>query len=209
MKKTVVIAFLLLFCVLVTMAFSAAVLPENSKNLSVDYTDNTPGISLPVTDGKVSGTLPDGTNFTAENFPPNTAILRICPVQPEETEVLRWVEDCLPEQVDSVVTYAVFCFDGRGKEHSNQGVKITINAPETEKSIAVYSLDSNGKPTALSSSVQDGKIIFTATGPQLYPLTVPAENPETSASNARPFLMLISLSAAFTAALLLKHKRKV
>ncbi len=195
MKKTLLFALclVLLFCTAVPFSAQSALPEGESKDLSVIYTNNSQGISVPVTDGKASGTLPAGTAFSAENLPENAVFLRIYPVQSSEKNVLEWIESCLAEELDAVISYHVSCVDAEGKELSNAGVKITVAVPETKDAVTVYALGTDGKIQSLTGSEKDGKITFTATGAQLYSFAVTVKNPGTS---DRPVLLWVMASAA-------------
>lgn len=180
MKKMLAIVLSVLFMLAVGSSFFAEQIAKESKDLTVVYTNNCEGMTVPVVEGKAAGTLPDGTEFSVENLPNNAVTLRIYPVQKDEKDVQDWVEDHLAKEYDAAVTYYVSCADANGKELSNDGVKVTITAPETKDTLSAYSLDSNGKVQSLTATYKGGKISFTATGAQLYPLCVAAKNAGTS-----------------------------
>ena len=208
MKKILTIALSLLFILTATGSFFAAELPEESKDLSVVYENSCDGVTVPISEGKASGELPDGTGFSAENLPENAVTLRVYPVQPDEKEVKKWVEDSLAEELDASVTYYVACIDSNGKEISNNGVKVSIATPDTDEAISVYSLDSTGKVQSLTVTNKDDNITFTATGVQLYPFCIAAENPGTSDTNVTAFAVLLFVATLTTTTLLLVKRRR-
>ncbi len=207
MKRILSIILSLLFIFTVTSSLFAAELPKESKDLSVVYTNNCNGVTVPVSDGKASGELPDGTEFSVENIPGKAVTLRVYPVQADEKEVKKWIEDNLAKEINAVITYYVACIDSNGKEISNNGVKVTIAAPDTDEAISVYALDSAGKAQPLTASQGDGKITFTATGTQFYPLCIAAQNPGTADTNTIAFAILLLNSAFAVAALFFARRR--
>ena len=207
MKKILAFTLTLLFVLTAAASFSAAELPKDSKDLSVIYTNNCDGITVPVTEGKASGSLPDGTGFAAENLPEKTETVRVYPVQADEKDVQKWVEDNLAKEYDAAVTYYVACIDADGKEISNKGVKVTVDAPDTDAAVTVYAIDETGKATALTAAEKDGKITFTATGAQLYAFCIAAKNPSTSDRGAAAVVWGSVAAFSVAASVLLKRKR--
>jgi hypothetical protein len=200
MKKLVLLSLAILLVLTASLPAFAAELPKESEDFSVVYTNNCNGVTVPSDDGIAAGKLSDGTEFSAENLPEDTENLRVYPVQSDEKDVQKWIEDALPDEYDAAVTYAVVCTDADGKETSNKGAGITVDAPETNAAVTVYAIDGAGKATALTAVGKDGKITFTATGAQLYALCVATKNPSTADRNTAFFTVILAVSVitAFT-----------
>ena len=207
MKKVFAITLTVLIVLSAAIPAFATALPKESKVLSVVYTNNCDGVTVPVTEGKASGSLPDGTGFAAENLPEKTETVRVYPVQADEKDVQKWVEDNLAKEYDAAVTYYVACIDADGKEISNKGVKVTVDAPDTDAAVTVYAIDETGKATALTAAEKDGKITFTATGAQLYAFCIAAKNPSTSDRGAAAVVWGSLAAFSVAASVLLKRKR--
>ena len=206
MKKLFAITLTVLFVFTATGSAFAAELPREAKDYSVVYTNNCNGVTVPAEDGAATGKLPAGTAFSAENLPDNAKHLRVYPVQSDEKNVQKWIEDALADEYDAAVTYYVACTDADDKEISNQGVKVTVDAPKTNEAVTVYAIDENGKATALTAVEKDGKITFTATGAQLYAFCVATKNPSTS--DASVGILLPVACAALAAAALIRARAK-
>ena len=198
MKKLLISLLIPLLVLSVAVPAFASELPKESKDFSVEYTNRCNGVSVPVSDGKASGILPDGAPFSAEKLPDNAATLRVYPVQPDEKEVKKWVEDCLEKGFDGPVVYDVVCLDADGNEISNKGAKVTVNAPEANDAITVCAVDGAGKAIALDAVERDGKITFVTTGARLYALCVASKNPATADRSVALFAVAALLSAALS-----------
>ena len=207
--KRIVLGFL---CVVLVFAmgipcFAEAVATE-SKDLGITYVNESAGVTVPVSDGKAKGQLPDGTEFSAENLPDGAFTLRIYPVQKEEEKVHQWLEDSIADELDAIIAYYVVLLDKDGKPVSNQGAKVTVTSPEAKDAISVYAIDPEGDSKSLTTTDKDGKITFTATGSSFYALCTVAKNAGTSDFLPLGFLLL-GVSAGCTVALfVLIRKRK-
>lgn len=214
MKKIAMI----LLCIL--LVFSASVpfygetvteVPyEDSVTLTVDYVNNTPGATAPVQSGSAAGTLPNDTEFSAEKLPEDASALVVYPVQSDEEEVHDWIEEKLEKGIEVLQPYHISLTNAAGEEISNEGVEITLDAPENAgDDFAVYSISSDGTRTRLTTTHKNGKITFAANGASFYVVCKSVKN-----SNTADLILPVSalstvvLSGALAVYLILKKERK-
>lgn len=215
MKKIAMI----LLCIL--LVFSASVpfygetvteVPyEDSVTLTVDYTNNTPGATVPVESGSAAGTLPNDTEFSAEKLPEDASAFRVYPVQSDEEEVHDWIEEKLEKGIETLQPYHVSVTNAAGEEISNEGVEITIDAPKNAgDEFAVYAISSDGTATRLTTAHKNGKITFAANGASIYVVCKSVKNSHTS-DLLLPVASLstVVLSGALAVYLILKKERAV
>ena len=214
MKKIAMI----LLCIL--LVFSASVpfygetvteLPySESVFLTVDYTNNTPGVTVPVQSGSAAGTLPNDTEFSAEKLPEDASAFVVYPVQSEEEEVHDWIEEKLEKGLEALQPYHISLTNAAGEEISNEGVEITIDAPENAgEEFGVYAISSDGTATRLTTSYKNGKITFAAHGASIYVVCKSVKNSNT-ADLILPVASLstVLLSGVLAVYLILNKERK-
>lgn len=215
MKKIAMV----LLCIL--MVFSASVpfygetvteLPySESVSLTVDYTNNTPGATVPVESGSAAGTLPNDTEFSAAKLPEDASAISVYPVQSDEEEVHDWIEEKLEKGIEALQPYHVTLTDAAGEKVSSEGVEITLDAPKNAgDEFAVYAISSDGTVTRLTTTHKNGKISFAANGASLYVVCKSVKNSHT-ADLILPVASLstVVLSGALAVYLILKKERAV
>lgn len=188
--------------------FTASELIAESEDLSVIYSNHCEGLTVPVTEEGASGVLPNGVAFSASDLPNGATTLRIYPVSEQETEVRKWIEDTLPAEYDATVSYYVVCSDANGNELSNEGIRITIDAPNTEKELTLFSLSSDGNSQKVSATNGDNTLSFSATGDRMYSVSIAAANPPTASGSIALLAVCALLPLAFAGLILLRRKAR-
>lgn len=214
MKKIVTLLLCILFLFSASVPFfgeTVGVPGTSSVDLKVVYNNSSPGITVSVSpEGSASGELPDGTAFSFTDLPASASRIRVYPVQKSEEEVCAWINSCLGNGLQVVQAYYVYCTDGEGNEVSNNGGKVTLEVSENvaEKS-AIYAINSSGEKVLVSSSYQDGSLLFSANGAYFYVLCETVQNSGTS-DLVFPVLgaVLIVLSCSVVVVLWFRKKGK-
>lgn len=215
MKKIVMILLCILLVSSVSLPFYGEMVTEiphsESVTFSVNYVNDTPGLTVPVESGSASGNLPNGTEFSAEKLPEEAFWLAVYPVQSDEKEVHDWIEENLEKGIEVLQPYFVTVTNNEGEAVSNQGAEITIDAPKNAgDEFAVYAISSDGTETRLTTTYKNGKITFVANGASIYVVCKSVKNSHTS-DLLLPVsaLSTVVLSGALAVYLILKKERAV
>ena len=157
--------------------------PGGTQDGSTTLTARVRGMASAVEDQRGEVTFPDGSVAAAEGESlPDGLLLVVERIDETDPETYAWIAQRMEGLGSSLQAYDIYFVDSSGQRYEAEGeVRIVLSLDGAYEEPAAYAVPREGEPVRLESSVENGRITFTAAD-GYYVLAEQAETPEETES---------------------------
>ena len=157
--------------------------PGGTQDGSTTLTARVRGMASAVEDQRGEVTFPDGSVAAAEGESlPDGLLLVVERIDETDPETYAWIAQRMEGLGSSLRAYDIYFVDSSGQRYEAEGeVRIVLSLDGAYEESAAYAVPEEGESVRLESSVENGRITFTAED-GYYVLTEQAETPEETES---------------------------
>ncbi len=182
--------------------------------INASHTPASGTVGTPIDDGKYTVETPDGTEITVK---PETVVeglsLVVYPIPATDADAYKWFEDSAKDLGNKRYYYDIYFIDAAGNRVDGGKCEVTITLPDGYGTPKTALLGKDGKLTAITNSVHDGKVKFTMNGNGYYVIAEAAgqtdlPDPPQTGDDSMMWLWIVIMTASLIGVIVIATNAK-